>query len=85
MKQEKLTILAQAGIHARPAGNLAKAAKTFKSTITLNKDGKIAKATNVISIMGLAAKQNSEIILSVDGEDENEAFEAMKKIILEAE
>ena len=40
MKEFKYTITDPEGIHARPAGELVKAAKEFASTIKLNKDGK---------------------------------------------
>ena len=40
MKEFKYTITDPEGIHARPAGELVKAAKQFTSTIKLAKDGK---------------------------------------------
>ena len=40
MKQFNYTITDPEGIHARPAGELVKAAKEFESKITLEKDGK---------------------------------------------
>lgn len=40
MKEFKYVITDPEGIHARPAGELVKAAKEFQSVITLTKDGK---------------------------------------------
>ncbi len=85
MKQDKVTITSAAGIHARPAGEIVNAAKTFTSTITLTKDGKEAKANRLISILGLGAKKGEEITITTEGDDEDVALEAIKKIILEAE
>lgn len=44
MKKFSYTIKDEAGIHARPAGLLAKKAKKFESTIILEKGGKTAAA-----------------------------------------
>ena len=43
MKEFKYTITDPEGIHARPAGELVKAAKQFTSTIKLTKDGRLQK------------------------------------------
>ena len=45
MKEFKYTITDPEGIHARPAGELVKAAKQFTSTIKLAKDGMGKKVT----------------------------------------
>lgn len=57
MKQFQYTISDPVGIHARPAGLLAKQAKTMDSTITITKDdGKSAVATKLMAVMGLGIK-----------------------------
>ena len=43
MKEFKYVITDPEGIHARPAGELVKAAKEFQSAITLTKDGKTVR------------------------------------------
>ncbi len=58
------------GIHARPAGELVKAAKKFSSNITISKDGKSAKATKLLAVMSLGAKQGQEVEFTIEGEDE---------------
>lgn len=52
MKPFTYTIKDEVGIHARPAGLLAKKAKEFESVITLEKGGKTAAATKLMAIMG---------------------------------
>ena len=47
MKQFTYTITDPVGIHARPAGLLAKAAKALDSTVTITKGEKSAAATTV--------------------------------------
>lgn len=83
MKEMKYVINDELGIHARPAGMLVKEASKFPCKITVAKDGKEADAKKLFAIMGLAVKCGNEIILKADGEQENEAMEAMEKFLRE--
>ena len=78
MKKFEYTIKDELGIHARPAGMLAKEAKNYKSVITITKDGKSAEATRLMSVMSLAVKCGQTVEVSVEGEDEDVAFEGVK-------
>ena len=64
MKEFKYTITDPEGIHARPAGELVKAAKQFTSTIKLAKDGKSGDCKKIFGIMGLAVKNGQEVTLA---------------------
>ena len=50
MKQFTYTITDPVGIHARPAGLLAKAAKALDSTVTITKGEKSAAATKLMAV-----------------------------------
>ena len=63
MKEFTYTITDPEGIHARPAGELVKAAKAFESAIKLNKEGKSADCKRVFGIMGLAVKQGQTVTM----------------------
>ncbi len=78
MKEFTYTITDPEGIHARPAGELVKAAKAFESTIKMNKDGKAADCKRVFALMGLAVKQGQTVTITVEGNDEDAAAEAME-------
>ena len=56
MKTFTYTIQDEVGIHARPAGLLAKKAKEFQSAITLEKDGKSVNLTKLMAVMGMGVK-----------------------------
>lgn len=73
MKTFKYTITDPQGIHARPAGALVKEAKKFESKITLTKDGKLADAKKIFTVMGMGAKQGETLTITVDGADEEAA------------
>ena len=63
MREFKYVVTDPEGIHARPAGELVKAAKQFTSTIKLTKDGKSGDCKKIFGIMGLAVKNGQEVTL----------------------
>ena len=77
MREFKYVITDPEGIHARPAGELVKAAKAFSCGIKLTKDGKSGDCKKIFGIMGLGVKKGNEVTLTFEGEDENEAYEAI--------
>lgn len=79
MKQFSYTIKDELGIHARPAGLLAKKAKEFDSMITIEKDGKSANAQKLIALMGLGIKHGETITVTVEGADEDTAVLAVEE------
>jgi len=84
MKEFKYTITDPLGIHARPAGLLAKTAKGFGDTVvTVTKDGNTVKASQLMKLMGLGVKQGNEITVAADGPSEEEAIAAMEKFFQE--
>ena len=74
MKKEKVILQNETGLHARPAGELAKLAATFKSDINLNVNGKTVSAKSILGI-----KASTEIEIECDGEDEEIAMEEILK------
>ena len=78
MKTFAYTIKDEVGIHARPAGLLAKKAKEYESTITLEKGGKTAFATKLMAIMGMGVKCGDTVSVTVEGADEEKAAAEME-------
>jgi phosphocarrier protein HPr len=70
-------ITAAEGIHARPAANLIKLTKQFKSAISLKKDEKTIRLNSVLNILTMAAKGGETVTVIVDGEDEVNAAAAI--------
>ncbi len=79
MKTFTYTITDKLGIHARPAGQLAKAAKALDSTITITKGEKTADAAKLLAVMGLGAKCGDTLTITVSGGDEEASERAMIK------
>lgn len=78
-----LQIQNQAGLHARPAAMFSQKASSFKSNITIVKDGKTANAKSIISVMGLGVKNGETILVKIEGVDADEAGAALQKIVAE--
>ena len=78
MKTFTYTIKDEVGIHARPAGLLAKKAKEFESVITLEKGGKTAVATKLMAIMGMGVKHGDTVNVTVEGADDEKAAAEME-------
>lgn len=84
MKSFEYTITDPLGIHARPAGLLAKASKAYSgTTVTITKDGNTVKASQLIKLMGLGVKQGDTVTVAAEGSAEEEAIAAMKKFFEE--
>lgn len=72
MKQFTYTITDPVGIHARPAGLLAKAAKALDSAVTIAKaDGRSAAAAKLMALMALGIKQGETVTVAVEGGNED--------------
>ena len=85
MKQFQYTITDPVGVHARPAGMLAKAAKALDSTVTIAKaDGsKSAAATKLMAIMGMGIKTGETVTVTVEGGNEEANAAAMEQFFKE--
>lgn len=67
------TVKAKAGLHARPASQLVMQAKQYPAnTIMVQKNGKQANATHIISIMSLGARKGDTVEFAVSGSNEQE-------------
>lgn len=71
------------GIHARPAGILAKEAKNYQSKVTMKKGDKEVDLTRLMAVMALGVKQGEKVTVSVEGPDEDSACVALKKFFEE--
>lgn len=78
MKTFSYTIKDEIGIHARPAGNLAKLAKGFEGTkVTIEKGGKSVDVTKLMMLMGLGVKCGDTVNLTIEGPQEDECADAI--------
>lgn len=82
MREDRVTILNQLGLHARAAAQLVRLAGTFTSRIKLRRvdNGVVADAKSILSVLTLAASKGTTLTVEIDGEDEDAASEAVQTI-----
>ena len=78
MKSFSYTVKDELGLHARPAGMLVKEVKNFQSKVTLEKDGKTVDASRLMAVMGMGVKKDQTVTVTVEGDDEDAACDAIK-------
>lgn len=84
MKEFTYSVNDPLGIHARPAGLLAKVCKGFAdTTVVVCKGGVEAKATQLMKLMSLAVKQGDTVTVKAEGPNEEEAIAAVEKFFQE--
>ena len=69
------------GLHARAAAKLVHCAAKFSADIKIRKGDEEVDAKSILGILLLAAGRGAVITLKADGADENEAVEAIVKLI----
>ncbi len=81
MKELKIVVKNETGLHSRPADLFVRTAKLYKSKITVKKGEKKADAKNILRVILLNVSQNDEITITAEGEDEDVALEDLKRLI----
>lgn len=84
MRSIKYVVTNPLGAHARPCALLAQTCVNFKSAVTVETLEKRADGANVLQLLMLAMKMGDEMIINIEGSDE-EACEAAIKNVLEKE
>lgn len=83
MKSFSYKIKDKNGIHARGAGAIVDEAKNYEATITIKKDDKEADLKRIFALLTLCVKCGDLVTVTIDGKDEDIAFEKMKNIFKE--
>ena len=83
MKSCKVTVPWKEGLHLRPAADLVKTARRFRSTLTLKCESSIADLRSILSIIALCATAGTVLEVEATGEDEEIAARAVVEIFVE--
>lgn len=84
MKELQITVTHEAGLHARPAALFVQTAAAFKANVQVqNNDGKpgFKNAKSIIEVLTLGVNQGHTITLRAEGEDEDDAIQALQTLI----
>ena len=77
MVAQEITLKNEEGLHARPATEIAKNASKYSCDIKLEVEGREYNAKSVLNIMSAGIKNNTQIKIICDGEDEEQALTQM--------
>ena len=72
-----VTVTNAEGLHLRPANALASLAKDFCSTIQVSYRGETVDGKSIMSLATLGAEQGVQLTILADGDDADEALEAI--------
>jgi len=81
MLEQTVMIQNRLGLHARASAAFASLAGTFQSDIGLSKGAMKVNGKSIMGMMMLAAAKGTSLTLSADGEDEQEALQALSNLI----
>jgi len=81
MIQHQITIINKLGLHARASAKLTKLAGSHPCQVFLTRGERRVNAKSIMGVMMLAAGLGSDIQVETDGEQEQEAMEALLALI----
>jgi phosphocarrier protein len=81
MINNSITISNKLGLHARASAKLTKLAGSFPCEVWMTRNGRRINAKSIMGVMMLAAGCNSVVEIETDGEQEQEAMDALLALI----
>ena len=81
MQQREIEIVNKLGLHARASAKLTQLAAKYQCDVSLARNGRKINAKSIMGVMMLAAGKGSKITLETAGPDEEEAMEAICRLI----
>ncbi len=81
MAERRVTILNEKGLHVRPATAFAQASAKFRCHITVVRDGIAVNAKMAMQLLMLAAEPGATVTIRAEGEDADQAVEALAKLV----
>lgn len=81
MVEKQFKVVADTGIHARPATLLVQTASKFDSEIQLGYNGKQVNLKSIMGVMSLGIGKDAQISISATGSDEQDALNALEELM----
>lgn len=78
----QVTIINKLGLHARAAAKFVSVANTFPCTISVGRNASsLCNGKNILSVMMLAASKGTQLHISAEGEQAEQALTALQALI----
>ncbi|SET14925.1 HPr family phosphocarrier protein [[Clostridium] polysaccharolyticum] len=78
MVTKKMTIKIPTGLEARPVAVLVQVASQFESSVHIECEDKKVNAKSIMGMMSLGLAAGEEVIVTTDGQDEEQAMEKIE-------
>ena len=79
--QNETTIINKLGLHARASAKLTQLAAKFASEVWLSRNGRRVNAKSIMGVMMLAAGKGSTVNIECQGNDSQQALDALLQLI----
>ncbi len=79
----EVEIVNKFGLHARPAMKLVEMASSFQCAVEVSNGTLTVDAKSIMSVMRLAATKGTRLTIEADGDDADDACQAMGKLVAE--
>ena len=79
MKELKVLVVDPVGLHARPTTIAVNVASKCKSDVNVSFKGRSVNMKSIMGVMSLGIPTQSEIVITCEGEDEEEAIKAIEE------
>ncbi|OWY37431.1 phosphocarrier protein HPr [Xenophilus sp. AP218F] len=81
MLRSEVEIINKLGLHARASSKFTQLASRYKSEIFIARNSRRVNGKSIMGVMMLAAAKGSKVELEVNGEDEQQALDALIALI----
>ncbi|HLR10243.1 MAG TPA: HPr family phosphocarrier protein [Sporosarcina sp.] len=81
MVEKSVTVRIKPGLQARQAALFVQEANKYNADIFLKREGRQVNAKSIMGVMSLAISQGTEIVLAAEGNDEEQAIEALQHLV----
>jgi phosphocarrier protein HPr len=81
MTSRNVTVVNQLGMHARAAAKFVHLATRFRSRVRVARQGREMDGKSIMGILLLAAARGSTITITADGDDEQDALNALVVLV----
>jgi phosphocarrier protein HPr len=69
------------GLHLRPAGELVSAVERFRAQVAVSKNGQVADARSVMSLLALGAQHGELLELRAEGDEADQAVDFIAALL----
>ena len=79
--EARVVLTNKMGLHARPSTQIATTAGRFAADVYIAKDGLTVDAKSVLELLMLAAECGSELHVTADGDDADDAIKSVVELV----